>query len=527
MLARFATGLRSYLSETLTVEVARGIVRERMERRGETFVGIMERGVFANPRSPYLPLLREARCELGDIRALVAERGVEGALEELAEGGVYVTFEEFKGRRPIERGSTSFAVADEDFTNPFLAASYRVESGGTTGPRKRIAVDLDHLAAQAPQALLARHAHGINELPMGVWREPLPAPTGVGTILRTAKCGQVPERWFSPITSDDLRLPAKQRLATATFVRLGRAFGAPIPSPEPTPLDQAVRIARWAAGRAAEEGGCVIGTTVSLSVRVSLAAQQEGLDLSNVVFAGGSEPPTPAKVEAIVGCGARWVPGYYSVETGAIGLGCAQPRDGNDLHFMEDSLALIRRRREVAGWDAEVDAFCFTSLLPSASKLLLNVESDDFGEVEERDCGCALGELGFRRHLRHVRSFGKLTGEGVTLVGSEMEQVLEEVLPARFGGTPLDYQLLEEEDEQAFSRLSLIVSPDVAIDNEEAVIEVVLEALSRSSPAANLAQGLWHQAGTLRVRREVPQWTSRGKLLPLHSRPHSPSPAGS
>jgi hypothetical protein len=194
---------------------------------------------------------------------------------------------------------------------------------------------------------------------------------------------------------------------------------------------------------------------------------------------------------------------------------------------MEDSLALIQRRREVPGHKAEIDAFCFTSLLPSASKILLNVESDDFGEVETRDCGCALGELGFGRHLRHVRSFRKLTGEGVTLVASEMERVLGEVLPARFGGSALDYQLLEEEDDRAFSRLSLLVDPGVSIDDEDAVIEVVLDALSGSSPAANLAQGLWRQAGTLRVRREAPRWTSRGKLLPLHSRPHPPSPADS
>jgi hypothetical protein len=448
-------------------------------------------------------------------------------LEALAREGVYVTFEEFKGRHPIERGSTSFRVSDEDFTNPFLSVAYRVETGGTTGPRKRIAVDLDHLAAQTPQVLLARHAHGINELPMAVWREPLPAPTGVGTILRAAKCGRVPERWFSPITDEDIRLPAKQRLANATLVRLGRVFGAPIPSPEPVRLDEAIRIARWAVRRSAQAGGCVIGTTVSLSMRISLAAQQEGLDLTNVVFAGGSEPPTGAKVEAITRSGARWIPGYYSVETGAIGLGCARPLDGNDLHFMEDSLALIQRRREVPGHKAEIDAFCFTSLLPSASKILLNVESDDFGEVETRDCGCALGELGFGRHLRHVRSFRKLTGEGVTLVASEMERVLGEVLPARFGGSALDYQLLEEEDDRAFSRLSLLVDPGVSIDDEDAVIEVVLDALSGSSPAANLAQGLWRQAGTLRVRREAPRWTSRGKLLPLHSRPHPPSPADS
>ncbi len=42
---------------------------------------------------------------------------------------------------------------------------------------------------------------------------------------------------------------------------------------------------------------------------------------------------------------------------------------------------------------------------------------------------------------------------------------------ARFSGTPLDYQLREEEDESGFTRLNLLVSPRVLIPNEAAVVE--------------------------------------------------------
>ena len=42
---------------------------------------------------------------------------------------------------------------------------------------------------------------------------------------------------------------------------------------------------------------------------------------------------------------------------------------------------------------------------------------------------------GFTTHLREVRSYSKLTGEGVTLIGDEMIHLLEHVLPARFGGS--------------------------------------------------------------------------------------------
>jgi hypothetical protein len=44
----------------------------------------------------------------------------------------------------------------------------------------------------------------------------------------------------------------------------------------------------------------------------------------------------------------------------------------------------------------------------------------------------------------------------------------------------------------------------------------VLEALRQGSQAADLAQNIWHQAGTLRVKRMDPIWTARGKLMPLH-----------
>jgi hypothetical protein len=145
------------------------------------------------------------------------------------------------------------------------------------------------------------------------------------------------------------------------------------------------------------------------------------------------------------------------------------------------------------------------------------MESDDYGIVEERACGCPLEQLGYRRHLRRIRSFGKLTGEGVTLVGSEMLRVLEEVLPQRFGASPQDFQLLEEEGEDGLTRLTLLVHPDVEIEREEELLQVMLQELSEGSLAGGLASSLWEQGDTFRVRRQPPIWTERGKLIPIRS----------
>ena len=122
---------------------------------------------------------------------------------------------------------------------------------------------------------------------------------------------------------------------------------------------------------------------------------------------------------------------------------------------------------------------------------------------------------GLTEHIREIRSFNKLTGEGVTLVGSDMVRILEEVLPARFGGSPLDYQLLEEEDDLGRTRLHLVVSPAIRIDDEAMVVETVLGALRKCTVAGDLAAAIWSQAGTLRVRRAAPVWTARGKFMPF------------
>jgi hypothetical protein len=103
----------------------------------------------------------------------------------------------------------------------------------------------------------------------------------------------------------------------------------------------------------------------------------------------------------------------------------------------------------------------------------------------------------------------------MTLVGADVVRVLEDVLPSRFGGSVLDYQLLEEEDEQGFTRLVLLVSPQIDLKDEPALVATVLDELGRTGPGEELAAAVWRQAGTLVVRRAPPVWTPTGKLAPL------------
>jgi hypothetical protein len=509
---RFTLGLRRFLKQRITPEQARETIRQRMRDREARLLAMVRKGVFGVPHSPYLALLRQVGCELGDVERMVLSDGVEEALSRLYEAGVYVTFEEFKGRRPIVRNGLELPVRAADFDNPFLRSYYEGSTGGSTGRTTRIMWDLDHALAMLPPEVLTLDAHGFWGAPSALYRGVVPATVGVATILNSAVKGDVARKWFACVTDGNARVPFGHRLAIRHVRMMARLFGTRLPAPELVPLDNPGPVVDWMVETLRTEGRCVVSAFVSTALRVALAAAARGADLSGAAFKGSGEPPTPAKVRAITSTGAHYIPAYWMSEAGMIGAACANPADGNDLHLVKDCIALIQKVRQVPGWPTSVNAFCVTSLLPTSPKIALNVCADDFGLVERRSCGCPLEECGYTEHLREIRSYGKLTGEGVTLLNSHAVTVLEEALPARFGGSPLDYQLLEEEDERGFTRLSLLVSPRVQLADEQEAIGTVLDALSRDGVPAGT---YWKEAGALRVRRAEPVWSAGGKFMPL------------
>ncbi len=249
-------------------------------------------------------------------------------------------------------------------------------------------------------------------------------------------------------------------------------------------------------------------------VRICNAAINAEMDISETVFWGGGEPFTEQKAEVLTRSGCRSVVGYAMAESGYITHGCGNPSEPDDMHLLRDKLAVLSRPRHIG---VDVQALFHTTLLTSSPKIMLNVESGDFGVMEERDCGCLWQSLGLRTHLHHVRSYQKLTGEGVMFMGSVLHDLMEQVLPAKFGGGPLDYQLVEEE-EQGLTRETLVVSPRIGLVDEMALIAEVLRYLGFSDWSRRQAD-LWRQNGTLRVRRGEPYQTSGGKILTLHVRP--------
>lgn len=501
----------------MTAGQALAIVQERLRNRERNFLAVVERGIYANPRSPYRALLEMSGCTRDDLRQLVSREGIDGALERLRRDGVYVSFEEFKGIQPIVRGSRTIHTSPADFDNPTASRYYSTTTSGSTGAGRRVQLDLRHFEELLPSRILTRHVQGALGIPAASWSD-LPPGGGLQGVLIQAAAGAPITHWCVARMAGPNATPLRFRAATFAALSVARMSGAKVVWPKHLPFDRAIELAEWARDQVKRAGAATIHASVSRILRIAIAAREAGIDLHGVVLRGGGEPPTTAKVAQILASGAKFYSSYAFSEVGAVGSQCLNPDGPNDQHFMRDHLAMIQAPRRVPGFDIEVSAFCFTSLLPNTPKLLFNVESDDYGIVDDRSCGCTWEQLGFPRHLREIRSFRKLTGEGVTLVGSDIERILDELLPARYGGSALDYQFTEEEDERGFTRLILRVSPAIALGDEAEATEFVLQALDGSGSGGMLVQSTWRQAGTLRIRREAPTVGGRGKVLPLDIR---------
>lgn len=525
MYGRFLTGLRPFLRETIDVARARAAIERRLAERETLLLRVAERGFFGHPRSPYRELLAIAGCTFADFRSLVRHRGIEGALRSLREAGVHFTFEEFKGRQPVVRGGRELAVSPEQFDNPYLSHYFGTSTGGSTGVPARVSTDLTHLAVQAEQRLVLMDAHDVVGIPFAIWRPPLPSGSGINSVLRAARWGAPPDRWFTPLVHEDFRPGLRFRLANSATIALGRLYGARLPWPEAIPIDDAHRIAMWLADARGRHGAALLNTTVSNGVRIAVAARERGLDLSGTTLWMAGEPLTSSRAKLIVTSGARTMTDYGAAESGRIGLGCARPVSESDVHVTLDTHFVLAWPREVPSTGEMVSAFHVTTIHPSAPKLMLNVEFDDCGILEQRACGCPLGELGLTTHVRSIRSFGKLVGEGVSLLSSEMMHILEDVLPSRFGGSAIDYQL-EEGEENSQTRLTLVVSPRVDIPDEASVVETVLGALREISAGADVARAFWQQGRTFRLRRGEPYRTARGKQPALVRRAPADAPIG-
>jgi hypothetical protein len=320
---QYAAALPAFLRRPLTAEEARRMIADGVRRREQRFGFVLEHAVYANPSSPYARLLRAAGIELGDVRALVAEYGIEGALGALFDAGVYLTLEEFRGLRPIDRLGVQLTASAGTFDNPLLGVRVGGRAVGSRGRTRRTIMSLEDLTHSAASTRLFLDAFELGGRPICFWRPAPPARAGLGHGLQLLKIGERVDRWFSQ--SRPTRRPSDPELALTWYTLLAaRATGNRLPGPEHVPLDEAERVTAWLAARVAEGRPAKLNAPASAAVRVCLAARARGLDLTGTFFRVGGEPLTRAKARVIGEAGGR-AACHYTTSSSSTGAPHATP----------------------------------------------------------------------------------------------------------------------------------------------------------------------------------------------------------
>jgi hypothetical protein len=443
---------------------------------------------------------------------LVEREGIEGALAELFRRGVYLTVDEHKGRRPVRRGGVTVEVSPSLLRNPLVSTHLWGYTSGSRGARTPIPIDFAWLRDRAVDTSLLLDARGGSEVVHATWGTP---GAGLGN-LKTASVGLVQERWFwnlDPVTD---RLHPRHRWAYRAL-RLGCAWARyPLARPQRVPYRDPWPILHWISGALRDGHRPNLFTFVSPALRLCQVASEAGLDLTGARFTVTGEPLTAPRLAVFRRVGADVVLTYGSMDAGGdIAEGCLQPDGPDDVHVLDDLYALVQPGPESGFSGLPGRALLVSTLRPTVPYVLINVSLGDQAELTRRACRCPLESLGWLSHLHSIRSYEKLTAGGMTLLDTDVIQVLEDVLPARFGGSPIDYQLVEDEGPDGVARVRLLVHPDVGPLPEEKVVEALLESIGRDSSGGRVMAVNWMQAGVVRLERRAPLTTATGKVLHL------------
>ena len=512
--ARLARDLPGFLRHPVSVPEARAVVARRRARREDDFLEVVRRGIFEHPPSPYRPLLRRAGCERGDLDRLVRRDGVEGALAALFRSGVYLTAAEFKGRAPVVRGGETLAASLDGLRNPVSTTHLRGATSGSGGRPFSVPVDLANIRDWAVNFSLLFEMLGPRRWRHARWS--LPGGDGLAFGLLYAGFGSPLVRWFTPVDPAAPGVHARYQWACRLLAWESRAVGVPLPYPEHVPVDSPEPILRWLTDTLRAGDTPHLVAYVSPALRLCEAAERAGRDLRGAHIRLVGEPVTAGRLAAIRRAGPEVSPDYGAVDVGLIGSACRAPTAPDEIHLWDDLLAVIQAAGAPPGPGLPPATLLFSSLRSTAPLVLLNVSLGDQATLPERPCDCPLERLGWSRRLHSIRSFEKLTTGGMTVLDADVVRILEDLLPARFGGGAEDYQLVEDQVAPDGSSLRLLVHPRLGPVDPAAVTRLFFDTLGAESPSAQLMGLTWNGAGLLRVERRPPHVTGSGKVLHLH-----------
>jgi len=505
--AQTATGVRDFV-RIPPPEDCIGLVRRQLENRESLFLDTLRRAVFDETSHPYCEMFHLAKCSHQDVANLVQRDGLEAALHQIRAAGVYLSQDEFKGHTPIVRGGREIPASSGSFRNPLAKGTMRHVTSGSRGKPIQSYRSSEFLIHQEALHELVVREFGLQQRAQVILRPTLPSALGLQDCVIAARKGHRLAGWYSSGRSG-LYAPA-----TAALVMVARSAGCRIPFPTVLPANDFSSAAEQVARLCDEGVPCLVSGPASPAVRLAAAALDRKLDIRGTLFLVSGESLTDAKRLVIEEAGGEPFARYGVSELGFIGHGCRQMTKGDCVHLYSNALAAITHRRAAPLTDIEVDSLLYTTLLPSAPLVLINFEVNDSGVLEKADCDCEFSHLGFHWRIRDIFSFGKMTGHGMTLMGTELVRLLEHVLPARLGGRPGDFQLIEYEG-SAQTTIELRVSPRVRESSPEKIRECFLAEV-RLVYGGSLAGRAWRHADALDVVLAEPVVTSSGKVNALH-----------
>jgi hypothetical protein len=510
-----AAALPKFFRERVTLQKAEEEIKRLLDARVERFLELVRWQIYERPASPYLSLLRHAGCEFSDLENSIHRHGLEGTLAKLAGEGVYLTSDEFKGKTEVVRGGMSFRVLPRDFERRDSSAGFAMESSGTSNRPVNTFSSLEWRAVQANGEAFFYSAHDLFSCVHAVY-EPVLAGR-MHFVLVNGKLGVPVDRWFAlKVAAHNVAEERYHYLNARLCAVMGRWFGVGISDPQPLERGDIKPIVEWILENRRKRRSCCITTVVSNAVKIARFASETGISLKGLVFIVSGEPLTQSKKQFIDKAEARVALRYGPGGGNGAACGCGNPCYIDEVHVPQTIFTFVENPRPLNYGGPPIYPLMLTTLHPTASRFLFNVENGDYASMITRDCGCPLQRVGFTQHLHTIRSFEKFTSEGMNYSGSDLVDLLENTIPSEFGGWPGDYQLVEEEDDRGQTRLTLVVHPEVGEVNETRLLSRLQQGLAQGSRNHRFISGIWQDSGTFRIRRAIPHASARGKTLPLY-----------
>ncbi len=483
-----------------------GFIRKQMEARPENFLA-HAKTVMSMPEHPYAQMFRLAGCSYADLESSVRGDGVEATLRKLLEEGVFLTHDEFRGKKEIVRSGRHIPALASMWNNPASKGGYVQSSSGTSGR----SVTTFHSVAAARQGesmgtLFLREFKFSGGARVSV--APILPGFGLLSAIGTGRLAVGYDRWFATGGASWKNL--HYRIITRLLVAEIRLLGLQVPYPTYLKQNDFLPAAQYISMRVAGGDQAGMHGFVSAIARVAEAALSNGLDLTGCLALTAGEALTDAKRQLIQSSGIRVYSSYGTTDFGGIGMPCSQMTTGNCTHVMKHAIALVSRTEESAWADTQVNSLYATSLLPIASRIFINAEIGDTGVIEKATCDCSFSKLGFDLQVRDIAAISKVTAQGVTIEVTELVPLLEEALPAQFGGHAGDYQLCEIEAGSQ-TEIVLRIRPGVSTTPPHDILKFFLDEVKRVY-GGSLSVVSWLHAEGVRAEVSPPVLTATGKF---------------